>query len=186
MPLTYSIDPDEKLITITGEYADASEWREVLSRILNDGRRRPGFAFLRDLRGASTPVDANTVVGIISVVRRFWPSLQPSRAAVLTPRAFDPAALVAHALADAQHMPLQTFTSYDAARDWLREGVMEYEIMPHSPDPSHDHTPQEERRIREAALDETIQGSFPASDPASTTPNPDDHDALDPPERTQD
>lgn len=41
----------------------------------------------------------------------------------------------------------------------------------------HDHTPEEERRIREAALDETIAESFPASDPASSLPNPDEHDA---------
>jgi hypothetical protein len=41
----------------------------------------------------------------------------------------------------------------------------------------HDHTAEEERAIREAALDETIEDSFPASDPPSTTPNPDDHDA---------
>jgi hypothetical protein len=41
----------------------------------------------------------------------------------------------------------------------------------------HDHTPDEERRIREAALDETVAGSFPASDPASSLPNPDEHDA---------
>ena len=42
----------------------------------------------------------------------------------------------------------------------------------------HQHTPEEERRIREAALDQTIEGSFPASDPPSTDPNPDDHDAT--------
>ena len=41
----------------------------------------------------------------------------------------------------------------------------------------HDHTPAEERRIREAALDETIAESFPASDPPSSLPNPDEHDA---------
>jgi hypothetical protein len=41
----------------------------------------------------------------------------------------------------------------------------------------HHHTPEEERRIREDALDETIAGSFPASDPPSTLPNPDEHDA---------
>ena len=49
-------------------------------------------------------------------------------------------------------------------------------------DPEHDtheHTPEEERRIREAALDETVEASFPASDPPSTLPNPDDHDAID-------
>ena len=29
----------------------------------------------------------------------------------------------------------------------------------------HQHTPEEERKIREAALDQTIEASFPASDP---------------------
>jgi hypothetical protein len=45
-------------------------------------------------------------------------------------------------------------------------------------DTRHEHTPDEERRIREAALDQTIEESFPASDPPSTDPNPDDHEAL--------
>jgi hypothetical protein len=43
---------------------------------------------------------------------------------------------------------------------------------------SHHHTPSEERDIREAALDETLEGTFPASDPSSSVPNPDDHDAA--------
>lgn len=43
----------------------------------------------------------------------------------------------------------------------------------------HHHTEEEERRIREAALDETVEGSFPASDPPSSLPNPDEHDAED-------
>jgi len=42
----------------------------------------------------------------------------------------------------------------------------------------HKHTPAEERKIREAALDETIEESFPASDPPSSIPNPDNHDAT--------
>jgi hypothetical protein len=37
----------------------------------------------------------------------------------------------------------------------------------------HRHTPEQERLRREAALDETIEQSFPASDPPSTDPNPD-------------
>jgi hypothetical protein len=53
--------------------------------------------------------------------------------------------------------------------------------------PSHDHTPEEERRIRDAALDKTIEGSFPASDPPSTVPDPDWDEALeDPPDRPVD
>lgn len=42
----------------------------------------------------------------------------------------------------------------------------------------HQHSEEEEARIREAALDETIAGSFPASDPPSSIPNPDDDTAL--------
>ena len=37
----------------------------------------------------------------------------------------------------------------------------------------HSHRLAEERFRREAALDETIEQSFPASDPLSTVPNPD-------------
>jgi len=44
--------------------------------------------------------------------------------------------------------------------------------------PEHRHTPEEERKIREAALDETLAESFPASDPPSTIPNPDEDDLL--------
>ena len=37
---------------------------------------------------------------------------------------------------------------------------------------------ERERQRREAALDETIEQSFPASDPPSTDPNPDSHTAI--------
>ena len=46
-------------------------------------------------------------------------------------------------------------------------------------DDDHHHSAEEERRIREAALDETLASTFPASDPPSTLPNPDEHDAVD-------
>jgi hypothetical protein len=36
-----------------------------------------------------------------------------------------------------------------------------------------------ERAMREAALDETIEASFPASDPPSSLPNPADPGAID-------
>lgn len=39
-------------------------------------------------------------------------------------------------------------------------------------------TADEERRAREAALDQTIECSFPASDPPSTNPNPYDFRLL--------
>ena len=122
MALAYTIDPDQRLVTIRGEYAGPDEWRDLLGRILDDPRRRPGFALLRDLRGATTPTSAQTVVEVIAVVRGFWPRLQFSRYAVLTPLEFDPAAQVAEALADVtQDLPLRTFPSYDEAVRWLRD-----------------------------------------------------------------
>lgn len=45
-------------------------------------------------------------------------------------------------------------------------------------DTTHRHTQEEERKIRDAALDQTLEGSFPASDPSSSNPNPDDHTAI--------
>ena len=39
---------------------------------------------------------------------------------------------------------------------------------------------ERERQRREAALDETIEQSFPASDPPSSNPNPDSHTAITP------
>ena len=44
----------------------------------------------------------------------------------------------------------------------------------------HHHSEAEERSIREAALDRTIEASFPASDPPSTNPNPEGDDAVEP------
>ena len=43
---------------------------------------------------------------------------------------------------------------------------------------SRSHTAERERQRREAALDETIEQSFPASDPLSTNPNPDSRTAI--------
>ena len=50
-------------------------------------------------------------------------------------------------------------------------------MEPTTSDP-HLYTPNEEHDIREAALDETLEGTFPASDPSSTLPNPKDQGAA--------
>lgn len=120
--LVYTIDPDQRLITIAGEYAGPDEWKRILSRVLSDPRCQPGFGMLRDLRGATTPTDAETVVEVINVVREFWPKLQLSRYAVVTPLNMDPAALVAQALADREDIPMRIFTTCEEAMQWLRQG----------------------------------------------------------------
>ena len=47
------------------------------------------------------------------------------------------------------------------------------------PTPHRSIEEDEERRNRERKLDDTLEDSFPASDPLSTDPNPDDHGAGD-------
>jgi hypothetical protein len=118
--LTYVVDPGQRLVTITGEYGDIAEWTRVLNAIVDDPTVGQGFAYLRDLRGATNPATPATVVAVIDVVRRLWPKKQPSRAAILTSRDVDTTALVAAALADAQQLPLRVFRAYDEAIAWLQ------------------------------------------------------------------
>ena len=123
MPLTYQIDPGRGIVIITGDYAEASEWQVMLAAIARDPAYRRGLGFLRDLRASEHPVSAETVVGIIAVVRKFWPQLGVSRAAMLTRPGIDVPAMMAAALADDEQIALRAFTSYDDAMAWLRGGT---------------------------------------------------------------
>jgi hypothetical protein len=130
VPLDYTLDRDNRLVTITGDYGTPVAWAALLARMQKDRRLKPGFAFLRDLRGASTRVDVATVVAIVDAVRRVWPLVQPSRGAILTPDTFDVAALTAHALADNYGLPIRMFTNYEAAIEWLRAGTLSSDTSP--------------------------------------------------------
>ena len=122
MPLTFSIDAARGVVTITGDYAEAGEWRVLLAAVAQDPAYRRGFSFIRDLRASAHPVGAEAVVGIIAVVRQFWGALGARRAAIVTRPGIDNPAVIAHALAEHEHIPLRTFTSYDDALAWLEEG----------------------------------------------------------------
>ena len=121
MPLSYRIDRDRRVVTITGDYAEPAEWRVLLAGLAADPNLTPGCGFLRDLRASAHPVSAEAVVGIIAVVRQFWNVLGVRRAAIVTRRGIDPPAMVAHALAEDEQLPLRTFSSYDDALAWLTE-----------------------------------------------------------------
>ena len=122
MPLDYRIDAANRIVTIIGDYTDGAGWRTMLTAVAKDPSFSRGFGFLRDVRASEHPVDAATVMGIIAVVREFWDLLGVTRAAILTRRAVDDPAVVAHALAEQEHLAIRAFNSYDDAVRWLREG----------------------------------------------------------------
>ena len=110
-------------MTITGEYGTADDWKILLTRILHDPLLQPGFKFLRDRRGTAADVDVDTIIAVVDAIRRFWPHIQPSRAAILISRECDPRAIAASALADGHGLSIKAFTSYAAAVAWLDEGA---------------------------------------------------------------
>lgn len=122
MALQYDIDAAQQIVTITGDYAEPEEWRVLLAAVAEDPNYPGGYGFLRDVRGSAHPVTAQSVMGIIAVVREFWPRLKVRRAAILTGPSIDAAAMIAHALAEDQRIPLRAFTAYDDALAWLNDG----------------------------------------------------------------
>jgi hypothetical protein len=110
------------MVTITGDYAQAAEWRMLLGAIARDPDYPGGYSFLRDVRWSDHPVTPAAVMDVITVVSEFWRPLRAHRAAVLTRPGIDPAALVAHALAEDKQLPLRAFTSYEEAVAWLGGG----------------------------------------------------------------
>ena len=123
MPLAYRIDPASRIVTITGDYAVAAEWRELLATVGADRDYRRGFNFVRDLRESAHPVDAQAVTSILAVVKGAWDVLGVHRAAIVTRRGIDLPASVAHALAELEGIPLRAFSSYEEAVKWLKENL---------------------------------------------------------------
>jgi|SRR5215204_1252265 len=119
MPLAYAIDPERRVVTITGDYSEPDEWRRLLTAVGADPAYSRGHGFLRDLRGSSSPVSIMSVIGILAVVREFWTGLGVTRAAILTRPGIDALANVAHALAEDERLPVRAFDSYDDAVAWL-------------------------------------------------------------------
>jgi hypothetical protein len=121
VPLAYQLDPASRIVTITGDYAAAAEWKDLLAKVAYDPHYERGFNFVRDLRASAHPVDAQMVTGILAVVKQAWDVLGVHRAAIVTRRGIDLPASVAHALAEMDGIPLRAFSSYDDAVKWLNE-----------------------------------------------------------------
>lgn len=121
MPLRYDINAAHRIVTITGDYAEPGEWRALLTAVSQDPNYPGGYGFLRDVRASAHPVTAESVIGIIAVVREFWQPLKVRRAAIVTRPSIDAPAMIAHALAEDHRIPLRAFNSYDDALAWLAD-----------------------------------------------------------------
>jgi hypothetical protein len=122
MGLDYAIDAARGVVTITGDCAGATEWDVLLARAIADPGWRPGLVALLDQRHGRQSLDVAAVVETMAVVFRMWPLLGLRRAAIVARSDVLAPALVAHALADAEHIPIHTFTSSDVALEWLAAG----------------------------------------------------------------
>ena len=127
VPLRYSVDSQRRLVTISGDFRSPREWVTLASRLLRDPAVKGQFAFIRDLRGVSRMHSAATVLTVFRTVQRFWPTLAPSKGAIVTDQGNHHAAQVAQTLADAENLPIRAFTSYDEAIEWIAQ-----EDSPHS------------------------------------------------------
>jgi hypothetical protein len=124
--LTYRVDEPRRLVVIAGEYAGPAEWLKLAGNMLRDPAVTPGSAFVRDLRGAKQMPNAAAILSVFAVVVRFWPTLKPTRGAIVV----DDEAVAAQlrdAVAEQARLPIEVFVAYDEALLWLeiegREGT---------------------------------------------------------------
>ena len=123
MALDYKIDPHRQVVTITGEYASATEWLLLVGRLRRDPVFKPRSRFLRDLRGATHPPNNAMASAIFNVIQRFWPELQVARWAVLTDHANDVVPTTMQALGERSGLAIRVFTDPVDAFEWLEEGT---------------------------------------------------------------
>lgn len=123
MALDYKIDSVRQVVTITGEYATATEWLLLVGRLRRDTRVKRNSKFLRDLRGAMRPPNNAMASAIFNVIQRFWPELQVSRWAVVTDHANDVVPTTMQALGEQSGLAIRVFTDADEALEWLDDGV---------------------------------------------------------------
>jgi hypothetical protein len=120
--LSYNIDADAGIVTITGPQPTAEEQATLVAQLRADPRFRPTFGWLRDRRdqlAPSTDYVSRTVRALCES-----PSFPGSRIALLVPPS-DPAHYgmmrMAQLLSDGRELEVSIFFDVDEARAWLIE-----------------------------------------------------------------
>jgi hypothetical protein len=129
MALTYSIDPEARLVTILyAEHPPIEAWKRTMLQVFADPRYRPGFAFLGDRRRVAEPPDRLYIQETIAFGEEHRAELKGARWATLvaTPASYGMARM-GQALGETGPTELGAFTDLAAALRWLR-GDAEEEI----------------------------------------------------------
>lgn len=120
MPLSYELAPNDPIVIIRGDFADAAEWRAILDEVATRWSHREGaVGILRDRRHAAAPLSRATIIDIVDVIARVWSRMRLVAIAVLTRPLDEFPEPIATALADSRGILLQAFDSEDAAWRWL-------------------------------------------------------------------
>jgi hypothetical protein len=122
MPMTPTIDPDQRLVTILFT-ADPSfdEWKATMEAIFAHPDYRPGFNFLGDRRAVRTPPERSYFERTVEFTNAHADQVRGARWATLvaTPAGYG-MARVAQVLADEGPIEVGVFTELSAAMGWLR------------------------------------------------------------------
>ena len=123
MAITYSIEPDERIVylTTTGESSFA-EWRDTMLAALSDPAYRPGFNVLSDRRGETDVPDPEFAREAVNFLMQHSDELAGSRwAAVSDNTAVYGMQRMFSILSETTGVTAMAFMNYEEARRWLLE-----------------------------------------------------------------
>lgn len=121
MALTYSIDPDSRLVTLTGDQIpDFGEWQATMLIVLADPAFRPGFDFLTDRRRGEEAPTVEYLRRAVSFLDLNRGRLERCRWAVVVrgPAAYGMGRM-AEAFSVDTSVEMRVFTEISDAQEWL-------------------------------------------------------------------
>ncbi|MDQ3820720.1 MAG: hypothetical protein M3362_23965 [Acidobacteriota bacterium] len=121
MPVSYRIDPEEKIVYLT-TVGDSSlaEWTEVMLTVLTDPSYQPGFNFLSDRRGESDVPSVEFAQGAASFLKLHRKEMGSFRWAAVSDRpAIYGMQRMFAVFSEMKGIQAEVFSDFENARQWL-------------------------------------------------------------------
>ncbi len=123
---TYEIDHATRTVQLTyRRQPEFTEWRALMTQILDDPQFRPGFNLLSDRRALTEAAAAGVIRNMALFVARHRKMFEGCRWAVVVAPwqlAEYGMARMGSALFEGSRVDLRAFTDFDVALHWLQEG----------------------------------------------------------------